>query len=273
MRLKRISLFFVVFLLPNTPVLAITDTAQLERIGIREKLGVQVPEDIVISDHTGQKKKIGRFFDGKRPVLLQLVFYSCPHNCRFAMKFLAETANALADNLGSFKIGDNYRVLTVSFDSSDTTRIASEKAEENRALLTNRKGAEEFGFFTAEQSEIVRLTDSVGFGFRKEGNGFDHQSALIVLTPEGKVARYLYGIQHNPADLKLALIEASNGRIGSRTLINHVLLFCYKFDPVGKKYALRAIAIVKLSGAVTLLVLSMFLYRMWKKKAAGKRES
>lgn len=265
MRLKQITLLLVFVLLPHTPVFPITDTAQLGLIGIRERLGVQVPPDIVLVNRLGQKKEIGQFFDGKRPVLLQLVFYRCPHNCSFAVKFLAETANSLSQSRGNLKIGDNYRVLTVSFDSSDTTQTASEKYEETRAMLAYRKGAEEFGFFTANQREIVRLTDAVGYGFRKEGEGFDHQSALIVLTPAGKVARYLYGIDHNPADVKLALIEASDGRIGSNTIINKVLLFCYKFDPVGKKYALQALATVKIAGALTLLVLAAFLYRMWRK--------
>ncbi len=267
MKPKLAILFLIAILLPDRPAFSMTDTAQIGLMKIDEKLNAQVPGDIVIVDHSGKEKEIGQFFDGKRPVLLHLVFYTCPHNCRFAMKFLSETVNALSDELGSFKIGDDYRVLTVSFDVSDTTQTAAGKAEENRALLTYAKGAEELGFFTAGQSDISRLTGSVGFGFRKEGNGFDHQSALIVLTPEGKVARYLYGIEHKPADVKLALIEASEGRIGTNTAINKVLLFCYKFDPVGKRYALRAIGIVKISGAITLLVLTVFLYKMWKRRA------
>ncbi len=261
---------FVAVLLMTTTANSITDTAQLERIGIEEKLGEQVPANIALVNHLGREELIGRYFDGKKPVLLQLVFYKCPHNCRFAMKFLTETVNALSDNFESFKIGSDYRVLTVSFDESDTTETALEKTRESRSLLTHKEGAGELRFFTASPEEIERLTEAAGFGFRKEGDGFDHQSALIALTPRGRIARYLYGIQHEPVDLKLALIEASNGRIGGSEIINKVLLFCYKFDPVGRKYALRAIAIVKISGVVTLLILAAFLYRMWRRKSKSE---
>ncbi|WP_462137156.1 SCO family protein [Candidatus Mycalebacterium sp.] len=266
MLLKQTVVFFVV-LLHCAAAFSITDTAQLKQVGITEKLGEQIPGDISLVNHLGEKQKIGQFFDGRKPVLLNLVFYSCPHNCRFAMQFLTETANALAGGIDSLKIGDDYRVLTVSFDETDTTEIAARKAGENRAILTHKKGAGDLLFFTAGHGEIKRITEAAGFGFRKEGKMFDHQSALIVLTPRGKIARYLYGIQHSPSDLKLALIEASDGQIGGGGIINKVLLFCYKFDPVGKKYALRAINIVKLSGVVTLLILTAFLYRMWRRKA------
>ncbi|QMU56022.1 MAG: hypothetical protein GKS04_02350 [Candidatus Mycalebacterium zealandia] len=266
MPLKKTVVFFVV-LLHCAAAFSITDTAQLKQVGITEKLGEQIPGDISLVNHLGEKRNIGQFFDGQRPVLLNLVFYTCPHNCRFAMQFLTETANALADRVDSLKIGDDYRVLTVSFDETDTSEIAARKAEENRTILTYKEGRENLLFFTAGRSEIKRITETAGFEFRKEGEMFDHQSALIVLTPEGKIARYLYGIQHSPSDVKLALIEASDGKIGGGGIINKVLLFCYKFDPVGKKYALRAINIVKLSGVVTLLVLTVFLYRMWRRKA------
>lgn len=267
MRLKQAIAFFVV-LSHCAAAFSITDTAQLEQVGITEKLGHQIPRDITLVNHLGKKQKTGRFFDGQKPVLLHLVFYTCPHNCRFAMQFLTETSNTLADGLAPLKIGDDYKVLTVSFDETDTTEIAARKAEENRAILTHKEGAGDLLFFTAGSREIIRITDAAGFGFRKEGNMFDHQSALIVLTPEGRVARYLYGIQHSASDLKLALLEASDGKIGSGGVINKVLLFCYKFDPVGKKYALRAINIVKLSGAVTLVALTAFLYGMWRRKKA-----
>ena len=245
---------------------SITDTAQLKNVGITEKMGASVPGDITLTDHTGKRVTTGSFFDGKKPALLHLVFYTCPHNCKFAMQFLGETANALAAGSPSLKVGD-YKVLTVSFDVSDTAQMAAEKAEENRRILSDGQDKERMMFFTAAEADIKRLTDSVGYGFRKEGSMFDHQSALIVLTPEGRVSRYLYGIQHDPKDVRLALIEASNGNIGGgSSAINKVLLFCYKFDPVGGKYALRALALVKISGVVTLLVLTVFLYRMWKRK-------
>ncbi len=269
MRPLYLPLFFVALLF-SAQANSITDTAQLETIGIEEKLGAVVPSDIVLTDETGKKVKTGSLFDGEKPVLLNLVFYTCPHNCRFAMQYLSESVNSLADDLKSFKIGDDYKVLTVSFDETDTTKLAAEKAAENRDMLTRKEGAEDMMFFTADKENIKRLTDTVGFKFRKEGDSFDHQSALIALTPDGRVARYLYGIQHKPADVKLALIEAADGLIGETPVINKVLLFCYKFDPVGKKYALRAIAMVKVAGVVTLIVLTTFLYKMWRRKTGSE---
>lgn len=245
---------------------SITDTAQLNTIGITEKPGAQVPRGIEITNHRGRVETAGRFFDGEKPSLLHLVFYSCPHACRFAMQFLTETANSLAEGAASLKAGVDYTVLTVSFDVSDTTETAAQKAAEQHALLSGGQSADGMRFFTADEENIRRLTGAVGFAFRKEGEGFDHQSGLVVLTPEGKVARYLYGIQHDPKDVRLALLEAADGKIGGGGVINKVLLFCYKFDPVGGKYALRALLLVKISGAVTLLALTAFLFRMWRNK-------
>lgn len=265
--MRLVQALLLLALLPFAPeALSITDTAQLRTIGIKEKPGAQVPRDISLTDHRGGWSAIGQFFDGKKPSLLNLVFYSCPHNCRFAMQFLTETANALASGAAPLKTGDDYTILTVSFDVSDTTEIAAKKAEENHALLSGGLDADGMKFFTADADDIKRLTDTVGFSFRKEGEGFDHQSGLIVLTPEGKVARYLYGIQHEAKDVRLALLEAADGKIGGGGVINKVLLFCYKFDPVGGKYALRALFLVKVSGAVTLIALTAFLYRMWRNK-------
>ncbi|MCY3973732.1 MAG: hypothetical protein OXF52_06005 [Candidatus Dadabacteria bacterium] len=249
---------------------SITDTAQLRTIGIKEKPGAQVPRDISLTDHRGRRETTGRFFDGKKPSLLHLVFYTCPHNCRFGMQFLTETANTLASGAAPLKAGDDYTILTVSFDLSDTTEIAAQKAAENYAILSGGQDGEGMRFFISDASGVKRLTEAVGYSFRKEGEGFDHQSALIVLTPEGKVARYLYGIQHDPKDVRLALLEAADGKIGGSGVINKVLLFCYKFDPVGGKYALRALFLVKVSGAVTLLALTAFLYRMWRNKTKSE---
>lgn len=122
------------------------------------------------------------------------------------------------------------------------------------------------GVLTGNEGSILELTRSLGYKFMEDGDEFAHPSALIVLTPEGKISRYLYGIQHDPRDYKLALIEASDGKIGGNSLSNKVLLFCYQFDPIGKRYALKAINIVKIGGMVTLFTLSSFLAFFWIKE-------
>lgn len=245
---------------------AITDSRDVKDIGIDEKLGSGVPGDIILLDENNQAVKFGNLLAEETPTVLNLVYFSCPRLCIFAADGLLQVAN----ELDSLSLGRDYRVLTVSFDPEDTPELAKSKAVKYRGGVAGGEPVEkDWEFLTGNQENIKRLTEAVGFRYKKDGDEFAHASALIVLTPEGEISRYLHGIQHEPNDLRLALLEASEGKIGSSEVINKVLLFCYGFDPVGKKYALKALNIVKAAGLVTLFTLCGALTYFWRKERKG----
>ncbi len=189
--------------------------------------------------------------------------------CNFATDGVVDVVN----NLSSLNLGKDFKILTVSFNSEDNPQIAGSKVKRYYESLNEKhfpKG--NWHFLTGSEESVTRLTQSVGFKFKKEGEEFAHPSSLIIITPGAKISRYLYGIQHEPKDLKMALLEATNGEIGTSQIINKALLFCYQFDPVGKKYALKALNVVKAGGVMTLLTLGIFLTYFWKREKKISRK-
>jgi protein SCO1/2 len=242
---------------------AITDSRDVKDIGIDEKTGESVPGDIRFADESNETVELRDFFNQTKPVVLNLVYFSCPRVCNFATEGLLQVMN----EQGSLEIGKDYRVLTVSFDPEDTPELSGTKASKYRGKLKHGDpGKENWVFLTSDADNIRRLTEAVGFRYKVDGDEFAHASALIILTPEGKISRYLPGIQFEPGDFRLSLLEASKGRIGSSEMLNKLMLFCYEFDPVGKKYALKALNVVKAAGVVTLLSLCGVLTYFWRKE-------
>ena len=242
---------------------AITNTADLKEVGIDEKLAEPLPLELTFYDEEGKQVRLGDFFNEGKPVILALVYYSCPRVCSFILDGVKNSIN----DLSSLSLGNDFKIIAVSFNPDDSPGLAREKAVSYYDGLRNDhfpKG--NWHFLTGDEENIRQLTQSVGFRYKKDGKEFAHPMAITVLTPDGKISRYLYGVQFEPKDLKLALIEASNGEIGSSRLVNKVMLFCYEFDPVGKKYALKALNVVKAGGVLTLLSLTVFLTYMWKRE-------
>lgn len=240
----------------------ITDVKQIEDVGIDEKLGEPVPTDITYLNEEGEEVVLEQYFDGKRPVVLNLVYFSCPRVCNYGTNGLLDVVN----ELDSLDLGDDYQAVTLSFNPDEKPELAKEKAVKYRKGLKNSTTDQSWPFLTGSRENIRKLTDSLGFNFKKDGEEYAHPTALIVLTPDAKISRYLYGIDQNTKDMKLSLLEAADGEIGSSETLNKVLLYCYQFDPVGKKYALQALNVVKLGGVVTLLVLGTFLTVLWKRE-------
>lgn len=266
-RTNIVLLSFISFLLiPATGASAISNTKDIEEVGIEEKLGDPVPLDTVFLNESGNRVKLEQFFDGKRPVILNLVYFSCPRVCTFGITGLLEVINSLE----SLEPGTDYRVLTLSFNPDEGHVIANEKSDKFKSGLRDGVDHDSWSFLTGTRDNIRTLTDSLGFRFKKDGDEYAHPSALVIFTPEGRISRYLYGIEHNTKDLKLSLLEAADGEIGSSETLNKVLLYCYQFDPLGKKYALQALNVVKVGGVVTLLCLGAFLAILWKRE---KRDS
>ncbi len=227
---------------------------ELEGIGIEEKLGNFIPLDLTFKDEQGKELKLRDFFTDQKPVILNLVYYGCPNLCGFLL-------NGFVDALKVFtwSPGKEFNVVTVSIDPSEKPALAAQKKE---ALLKvySRNGAEAgWHFLTGAEENIKKLAAAVGFKYRydTEEKQFAHSAAIFVLTPEGKISRYLYGIEFPVRDLKFSLMEATQGKIGS--VVDKFLMFCYHYDPKGKKYALMALNLMKLGGAITVLLIFVYL--------------
>ena len=264
---KLISSFLLLFILfSSESVLAITDARDVKDIGIDEKLGDLIPSDITLLDENNNIVVFEDLLSTDTPTVLNLVYYSCPKLCNFATDGLLKVVN----ETDSLELGKDYKLITVSFDPEDTTELASKKALKYRSATKGSEGSKlNWPFLVSDEENIRKLTESVGFKYKVDGEEFAHSSALIIFTPEGKISRYLYGIQHIPSDFRLSLLEASKGEIGDSKLLNSVLLFCYGFDPVGKKYALKALNVVKAGGVVTLLTLGIGLTYFWRRETSS----
>ncbi len=251
----------------SSDIYAISNVNDVSHVGIYEKLNETINLGLSFKDQNGETVTLENYFDGK-PVVINLMYLSCPRVCTFALDGVLEVVKETND----LKTGKDYKLLSISFNPEDDHVLAKEKSAKYLKSLTRGSKISDASwvFLTGNEGSILELTRSLGYKFMEDGDEFAHPSALIVLTPEGKISRYLYGIQHDPRDYKLALIEASDGKIGGNSLSNKVLLFCYQFDPIGKRYALKAINIVKIGGMVTLFTLSSFLAFFWIKEKKSK---
>jgi len=225
----------------------------LKEVGLDQKLDAQVPLDVTFSDEQGREVTLGSLL-GKRPVVLALVYYECPMLC-------TEVLNGLVSSLQtiSFNAGSEFDIVAVSFDPGETPALAAQK----KALYLKRYGrpGAETGlhFLTGREDAIHALTNAVGFRYKYDPSTdqFAHTAVLTVLTPSGHVSRYLYGIEYQPRDLRLALVEAADGKIGSA--VDKALLYCYHYDPETGKYGLAIMNVVRLGGIMTVAAAVSFI--------------
>jgi len=225
---------------------------QLLGVGIQQKLNAQVPLDLPFVDENGKAVKLGDYF-GEKPVVLSLIYYACPMLCTTTENGVLNAVKAL-----KFDAGKDYQILTVSFDPNDKPMNATAKKSVYVGLY-GRPGAEKgWHFLTGDQDSIRRLTDAVGFHFRydKDTEQFAHAAGIMVLTPQGRVSHYFYGIEYPAGNLRLALVEASNNKIGNP--VDAVLLYCSHYDPAIGKYGLVVSRVLQLAGLVTVLSLGTF---------------
>jgi protein SCO1 len=235
--------------------------AALRDVVIEQKLNAQVPPDLVFRDESGRSIKLGEYF-GSKPIILALVYYECPMLCTQVLNGLMGSLKVL-----SFDVGEQFLVLTVSFDPRETPDLAAGKKESYMGRYS-RPGADAgWHFLTGPESSIEALTHAVGFRYRYdvEKGQFAHASGIMVLTPQGKISRYFYGIEYSPRDLRLGLVEASNNRIGSP--VDQLLLFCYHYDPATGKYGAVVMNFVRLGGAATVLTLGSILILFFRRDA------
>ncbi|HWO01113.1 MAG TPA: SCO family protein [Blastocatellia bacterium] len=235
----------------------------LEGVGIDQKLDTQLPLDLVFKDETGAQVRLGDFF-GKRPVVLSLVYYNCPMLCNQVLNGLTGSMDTV-----SFDIGKEFEVVTVSFDSRETPELARAKKETYIKWYKRPGASEGWHFLTADKHAIEKLTDAVGFRFHYDPatDQFAHASGIMLATSQGKLARYFYGIEYAPRDLKLGLIEASENKIG--TPVDKLLLYCYHYDPAAGKYGPVVMNIIRIGGAVTVLGFAALL--LWMRRRTSMR--
>ena len=230
-------------------------------IGIDEKLGQYVPLDSTFNDERGNGVRLKELIH--RPTILALVYYHCPDVCSLLLANLAGVLNKLPSEPGK-----EYNVLAVSFDEMEKPDLALQRKGMYLKMIERPFPEEAWRFLTGNQETIRKLTDAVGFHFKRERKDFLHPVSLIILSPDGKIIRYLYGTEFLPMDLKMALLEASEGRIGPT--ISKVLRFCFSYDPKGRKYVFNTL---KVTGTVTLLfAISFMLFLVFKGRKGQPKE-
>jgi len=225
----------------------------LQNVGIEQHLDEQIPADLSFRDETGKPVHLGDYF-GKKPMILNLVYYNCPMLCGEVLSGLEGALRVL-----KFDVGKEFDVLTVSFDPRETPDMATRKKAEFLKRYGRAGAAEGWHFLTGPQESIDALTKAAGFQYQydpKTGE-FAHATAIMILTPEGKIAQYYYGVDYAPKDLRLGLIQASENKIG--TLADQVLLYCYHYDPTTGKYGAIISRVLKLAGIATLLGLGILM--------------
>jgi protein SCO1/2 len=264
-------------LLTAVPALAHTgnepytkDEAFLKEIAFDQKLGAQLPLDLPFTDDTGKAVRLGEYF-GQKPVLMLITYFNCTMLCPLLLDGLVRALRPI-----SFDIGQQFTVLTVSINPRETPAIAASR-KELYVQRYGRPGADRgWHFLTGTADAIAALTQPIGFRFvyDKKKDEYAHASGIVIFTPEGKAARYLYGVEYSPRDMRLALIEAASGTIGNP--VDQVMLYCFHYDPLTGKYGVVIMNVLRLAGSATVAVLGTFMFVMFRRdrrKAAPTGEA
>ena len=240
-----------------------TDNLQ-QRIGIDQKLGNQIPLDLPFEDSDGNPVNLGDYF-GDKPLILSLVYFDCPMLCTQVINSLLRAMNVL-----SFGAGTEFDVLTISIDPDETPELANAKKIEYLKNYRGREGSTGWHFLTGDQEQIEQLATAVGFRYEYDEttDQYIHASGIMILTPEGKLARYFYGIDYPPRDLRWGLVEAADGAIGNP--VDQLLLLCYSYDPMTGKYGLYIRNSLRIGGLATILAIGSFIVVMLRRERRGE---
>jgi protein SCO1/2 len=239
----------------------------LDKAGIDQHLNAQIPLDLNFVDENGQPVQLRQYF-GQKPVIITMVYFTCPMLCSEVLSGLTGTLVSMS----KFNIGREFNVLTVSFDPRDTPQAARET--KTRYLRRYRRAGSEEGwhFLTGKQEQIQQLAQALGFRYTwdEQNQQYAHASGIMLLTPDGRISQYYYGIEYAPRDLEFGLIESSHGKIG--TLIDKaLLLYCYHYDPRQGKYGVAIFNVLRISATATILVLGGFLFIMLRRERNAKQ--
>lgn len=244
-----------------------TTPSILENVGLDQHLNQKIPLDLNFVDENGQPVQLRQYF-GEKPVIITMVYYTCPMLCSQVLTGLTGTLVSIS----GFNVGREFNVLTVSFDPRDTPQAAMDNKA--RYLKRYRRAGSEEGwhFLTGKQEQIQALAAALGFRYvwDEQNQQFAHASGIMLLTPDGRIAQYYYGIEYTPRDLRLGIVEASKGKVG--TIVDQLLLYCYHYDPTQGKYGVVIFNVLRISALATIVVLGGFLLVMFRreKQHAGR---
>jgi protein SCO1/2 len=227
----------------------------LQGVGIDQRLDAQVPLNIDFKDESGRLLPLSTYFESKKPVVLALVYYRCPMLCTEILNGLEGALKAVSLNPGR-----DFEVVSVSFDPKDTPEIAAAKKQMYLRRYNRPNTANGWHFLTGDERDIKALTDAVGFHYKYDPatDQFAHASAIMILTPEGHISKYFYGVEYAPRDLRLGLVDASGSKIG--TPVDQLLLFCFHYDPKSGKYGALTMNSLRATGAAFVLICGTFLF-------------
>ena len=227
---------------------------KLQSAGFEQRLGAQIPTELSFTDENGEPVKLEKYFNGQRPVVLTLNYLGCPMLCTMILNGVVDCAKALP-----FKLGRDYDIVTVSFDPRDTPKLAAKKKANYLSFLGQPGTENGWHFLTGKKEQIDALCKAVGFSyvFDEKSGEFGHASGIMVSTPTGKLSHYFYGIDFNAKDVKLGLIDASQGKIGSP--VEKLLLWCMHYDPVSGKYTASIMRIIQIGCGAIVAVVATFL--------------
>jgi protein SCO1/2 len=233
---------------------------ELQGVGPAEKLGSNIDLNLQFTDDRGQLKALSTLFSGDKPVLLAMVYYDCPSLCNFHL-------NGVTDALKTMKwnVGEQFDLVAVSMNHRETSELAARKKQNYVAAYGRVQTANGWHFLVGDQASVKSLADQLGFQFKwlPEKEQFAHASVTYILTPQGKISRIINGIQPDPNTLRLSLLEASDGKIG--TVIEQALMFCFQFNPEANKYVLYAWNLMRIGAILMILVLAVVFVPVWRR--------
>jgi protein SCO1/2 len=247
---------------PQRPSTVSTETLpQLKDVSFKQRLNERLPLDASFADENGRRVTLGDYF-GRKPVVLAFVYYECPMLCTQVMNGLSSALKVMP-----FAAGEDYEVVLVSFDPRDTPKTAAEKKRAHLEYWSAERDAASWHLLTGDEATIRRVTSAAGFSYRwDERTGqFAHVSGVLVVTPQGVLSRYFYGVEYSPKELRLALVESGEGRVGSA--IDELLLYCFHYDPEAGRYGLMVMNLVRLGGVMTVLGIGGFILMMRRRES------
>lgn len=227
---------------------------ELVGVGIKEKIGDTLDLNLVVTNDKGEKVALSSFFKSHKPVILSPIYFNCPGLCNFHLNGLVDALKQV-----DWSPSQKFEIIALSFDWKETHEVAAKK-KESYLKIYERPGTEDgWHFVTGDEATVKKITETVGFSYKwnEKAGEWSHASAAIIISPEGKISRYLHGIQFEPRDVKLALNEAADGKVGG--IVDSAMLFCFKYDTHQSKYGLQVFQIMKLAGAITVLALALWL--------------
>jgi len=226
-------------------------------VGVTDHRNTKIPLSLQFTDEQGRTRKLAEFFDGKRPVVLAPAYYTCPRLCTYVYNGLRDAIDAnMADGLLP---GRDFRIVSFSFNPDDRPDVAKKKSENYRSSIhSGHVAPDDWQFLTGDQSSITALTDAIGYNLKKDGADYSHPSAIIILTPDGTISRYMYGIEFPARVFRLSLVEASSGRIGGPS--DSIMLFCFRYDDLTGRYTPVAWAFMRIACGLVLATLIFVIF-------------